>query len=675
MVTKTDFVPLAEHVIPALGGPENIRSVTHCATRLRFAIRDAEKVNKHAVENAPDVVTLVVAGGQHQVVVGNEVPLAYQAVIAQPHMQIKGIKGDTDPVDTDGSTTELDDDDSGKKNPVNAFMDLISALFSPIVWCLAGLGLGKAFLTLFTTLGVLSESSDTYRVFNAAFDGFFYFLPLFLAVTAARKFKADIFIAMATVAPLVYPAIVEIGSRNDVHFLGIPLKTATYTSSVLAPIVAVWIAAYLQHWLERILPGAIRNFFTPLLVVGIMVPLTLLTIGPAMTWLSEAIADGVNGVFRVAPWLGGAIMGAFWQVLVIFGLHSAFQPIFLNELAVDGRIVMAAPLMAAVLAQAAAAAAVWVRSKNSARRKVAGAGTISGFLAGVTEPIIYGVNLPLKYPFYAGCVGGAIGGAIIAQGKNALSTYVFPSLLALPATTSIGSFAAQLIGSGTAIVIAFVTSWFLVPYAEKKFDQTVATPAHETQPASQELAAQPTHADVHEAEPTEHPGPMVSPVASAERSTADIATSAAVVSPIEGTVVDLKNVPDKVFASGAMGTGVGIRPSSGVITSPIEGTVIAAPRSGHAYGIRSASGIEILIHIGVDTVRMNGEGFTTSVSRGDHVTTGQPLGTADLGAIAQSGYDDTTVVVVTNSRKLADVSLDVSPGRSVSHDVLFTVTP
>lgn len=668
MVTKTDFMPLAEHVIPALGGPENIRSVTHCATRLRFKIRDAEKVDKRAVEAAPGVMTLVVAGGQHQVVVGNEVPLAYQAVIAQPKMQVKAVRGDTGPSDTDGSAAEIDDDDSGKKNPVNAFMDLISALFSPIVWCLAGLGLGKAFLTLFTTLDVLSKSSDTYRVFNAAFDGFFYFLPLFLAVTAARKFKTDIFIAMATVAPLVYPAIVEIGTRDDVHFLGIPLKTATYTSSVLAPIVAVWIAAYLQHWLERTLPGAIRNFFTPLLVVAVMVPLTLLTIGPAMAWLSEIIAQGVNSVFHVAPWLGGAIMGGFWQVLVIFGLHWAFQPIFLNELAVDGRIIMGAPLMAAVLAQAAAAAAVWIRSKNSSRKKVAGAGTISGFLAGVTEPIIYGVNLPLKYPFYAGCVGGAIGGAIIAQGKNALSTYVFPSLLALPATTSIGSFAAQLIGSGTAITIAFITSWLLVPYAEKKFDQTSAVPGHEPQPVAQGPTAQPSRSDKHETEPTKHSDSTESP-------TTDVGASTAVVSPIEGTVIDLKDVPDKVFASGAMGTGVGIKPSSGVITSPMEGTVIAAPRSGHAYGIRSVSGVEVLIHVGVDTVKMNGEGFTTSVSRGDHVTTGQPLGTADLGAIAESGYDDTTVVVVTNSQKLADVSLDVSAGRSVSHDVLFTVTP
>ena len=179
----------------------------------------------------------------------------------------------------------------------------------------------------------------------------------------------------------------------------------------------------------------------------------------------------------------------------------------------------------------------------------------------------------------------------------------------------------------------------------------------------------------NDTEPTEHPSSAVSPVASTESSTTDVATSAAVVSPIEGTVIDLKDVPDKVFASGAMGMGVGIKPSSGVITSPVEGTVIAAPRSGHAYGIRSASGVEVLIHVGVDTVKMNGEGFTTSVSRGDHVTTGQPLGTADLGAISASGYDDTTVVVVTNSQKLADVLLDVSAGRSVSHDVLFTVTP
>ncbi|MBY0788440.1 PTS sugar transporter subunit IIA [Corynebacterium parakroppenstedtii] len=247
----------------------------------------------------------------------------------------------------------------------------------------------------------------------------------------------------------------------------------------------------------------------------------------------------------------------------------------------------------------------------------------------------------------------------------------------------IGSFAAHLIGTGTAIVIAFGASWFLLPFAEKRFDDTVAIPAENTssvvpgqgsqQGTRENETAQTTPGDGADATQLQDSNaPSAHPV---ESPATDVATSAAVVSPIEGTVIDLKDVPDKVFASGAMGMGVGIKPSSGVITSPVEGTVIAAPRSGHAYGIRSASGVEVLIHVGVDTVKMNGEGFTTSVSRGDHVTTGQPLGTADLGAISASGYDDTTVVVVTNSQKLADVSLDVSAGRSVSHDVLFTVTP
>lgn len=224
-------------------------------------------------------------------------------------------------------------------------------------------------------------------------------------------------------------------------------------------------------------------------------------------------------------------------------------------------------------------------------------------------------------------------------------------------------------------MIAFITSWFLVPYAEKKTDQAIAIPGHESQSPAQGSTTHAGHEDKRETKPTEHTGSETSRVAPAESPTTGPAASATVVSPIEGTVIDLKDVPDKVFASGAMGTGVGIKPSFGVITSPVEGTVIAAPRSGHAYGIRSASGVEVLIHVGVDTVKMNGEGFTTSVSRGDHVTTGQPLGTTDLGAITQAGYDDTTVVVVTNSRKLANVSPNVSAGRSVSHDVLFTVTP
>lgn len=641
MATKADFQPLATEVLRALGGAENVNSVTHCATRLRFKIADADRVDEAAVKSTNGVLTLVKAGGQHQVVVGNDVPLAYQAITALPGMSAKGVK------DGEAQLQAADNETVKSGNPLNAFIDMISSLFSPIVWCLAGLGLGKAFLTLATNFTSFSADSDTYIVFNAAFDAFFFFLPLFLAATSARYFRVNQYVAMATVAPLVYPAIVELGTRNDVRFFGIPLMTASYASSVIAPVIAVWLAGYLQRWLERVLPGAIRNFFTPLIVVAVMVPVVLLTVGPATAWLSQLIADGVNSVFVHIPWLGGAIMGGFWQVLVIFGLHWAFNPIFLNELAVDGHSFIMATIMAAVLAQAAAALGVFLRTKNDARKKVAGAGVFSGFMAGVTEPIIYGVNLPLKFPFYAGCVGGAVGGAIIAMGGNAFDVYAFPSLLALPAAMNVGSFAAQLVGSGVAIAIGFIGSWILTPMAERRTDAATT----ETGATSLKNSAEATTSE-----------------ATTDGRAVDVRAA------VPGTIIPLNKVADEVFASEAMGKGVGIKPTTGKISSPVAGTVIAAPKSGHAFGIKTADGIEVLVHVGIDTVKMRGDGFDVHVSRGDQVELGQVLVDVDLNAIESAGYDDTTIVVITNTAKLEDVTVVAEENEAVVDEVVITAS-
>ncbi|MEJ5927311.1 beta-glucoside-specific PTS transporter subunit IIABC [Corynebacterium sp. H128] len=624
MVTKQDFAPLAQSVLDAIGGPDNVRTFTHCATRLRFKVADPRRVDESAVSDISGVLSLVKAGGQHQVVIGNDVPLAYQALATLPGMAAKATK--------DSSATPAADSGPKSKNPLNAFMDLISALFTPLVWCLAGLGLGKAFLGLATNFGWLAADSDTYLVFNACFDAFFYFLPIFIADTAARKFKVNTYIAMATVAPLVYPAIVAFSERSDVQLFGIPVSAASYTSSVIAPIFAVWLAGFLQRGLERLLPGALRNFLTPLIVVAVMVPVVLLTIGPATVWASQTIADGINYLFVHAPWLGGAVMGAFWQVLVIFGLHWAFVPVFLNELAIDGHSFMLGALMAPVLAQAAAALAVFLRTKNQNRKKVAGAGVISGFLAGVTEPIVYGVNLPLKLPFYAGCLGGAVGGAIIAMGGNAMNSFVFPSLMALPAAMHYGSFNAQLLGSGVAILIAFIGSWVLTPSAERQHE--MAATAVET-----------------------HVAPTTNTISA----------------PIDGRLIPLDQVPDKVFASGAMGEGAAIEPTGGGVINviaPITGTVLAAPKSGHAYGIKGNNGVEVLVHLGIDTVQLRGEGFNIGVDKGAVVTAGQVIGTADLDVIRQAGYQATTMLIVTNSKKLTKVSPRTSGTASAGEQLI-----
>ena len=635
MATRQDFAPLAERVVAALGGPGNIRSVTHCATRLRFKIRENDKADLQAADAVDGVLTAIHSGGQYQVVIGNDVPFAYEAVTALDGMASKGVK---DSVDEDGAGEEMDADGGDTdKNLLNKFIDLVSALFSPILWCLAGLGLGKAFLTLAETTGLLEETSDTYVILNATFDGIFYFLPLFLALTAARRFKVNQFIALSMMAPLVLPQIVALSEAENVHLFGIPLNSMNYSSSVIPAIIAVWVAGYLQLWLEKVLPGAVRNFFTPLIVVAVMVPLVLLTIGPVTLQLGNWLSDGLNWLLSAAPWLGGAVLGAFWQVFVLFGLHWSLIPVFLNDIAVQGYTLLMGPLLAAVLAQASAAAAVWIRAKDPERKKVAGPGVISGFLAGVTEPIIYGVNLPLKYPFYVGLGSGAVGGAIIGMAHGGMDTFVFPSVLALPAAVNVGTFGMTVLGTVVAVILGFVGTWFVVPMAERKLS-----------------------------------GAAVIADAPAEPKTADVTGQVTVLAPVPGNVVPLEDVDDKVFASGAMGAGVGIEPagrSTVTVTSPVSGKLIAVQKTGHAYGIRGDNGAEVLVHVGIDTVKMGGTGFSTLVERGQHVSAGEALGTVDLAAVAEAGYPATTLVIVTNTKKLTAVtpvaSGDVAGGATI----------
>lgn len=597
-----NYATLARDILDKVGGEHNVVSATHCATRLRLRLKDEAKADKQALSKLPGVITVMQAGGQYQVVIGNNVPKVYEEL-----GKISKLTGDTAP-----------EDEGPKGNILNQFIALISTIFLPVLWTLAGAGLFKAFLAVATSFAWLSPESTTYVILNAAADGLFYFLPLFLAVTAAKRFRTNQFTSMAIAAALVYPAIVELASATEpVTFLGMPVVMMSYTSSVIPIIVAVWLQSYLERGLNKVLPGSVRNFSTPLLVLLVMVPLVLMTVGPVTTLAASGISAGVNAIFGFAPWLAGAIMGGFWQVFVVFGLHWGFVPIMMNDLSTQGFSLLTGPLVAAVLAQAAATLAVAIKTRSAKRRAVAGPGALSGFLAGVTEPAIYGVNLPLKQPFYFGIVGGAIGGAIASLGGSAANAFVFPSLLALPAYLTIGNFTLQLIGTAVAVAIAFGLTLAFGPREEKDADEVV-------EPTAAEIAA--------------------------DRDLVEI------VAPVSGAVVQLDQVKDKVFSSGAMGKGLGIVPAEGRIISPVSGTVVAAMKTGHAYGIRTDQGVEVLVHIGIDTVQMKGEGFTSHVSRGQRIHAGAPLADIDIAAVERAGFDPTVVVLVTNTADLGDVA-------------------
>lgn len=606
---SVDYRSLAGDILAKVGGEANVGSVAHCATRLRFKLKDASKADKAAVEKLPGVIAVMEAGGQFQVVIGNNVPLLYAEL-----GRISQLTGDTDLGEAE------------KGNLFNRFVALISSIFLPFLWTLAGAALLKAFVGAAAYFGWLNPASNTYAVLNASGDAVLKFLPVLLAITAAKRFKANQFTAVVLAGALMYLEITAwTGLKSSpTDFFSIPVPVVSYVGSVIPIIVAVWVQGHFERFLDKHLPSVIRNFTTPLLSLLVMVPVVILTIGPATTYAGQGVSWLIMTVWKFAPWLAGALMGGFWQVFVIFGMHWAFVPVMMVDLQNQGYSVISGALLAPVLAQAGAATAVFFRSKSAKRRELAGPGAISGFLAGITEPIIYGVNLPLKRPFIFGCVGGAIGGAIGAQAGSAMAGFAMPSVLAIPTYLPAGpitfsSFVWQMIGTGLAIVIAFVLT-FLFGVKDS--------------------------ADEAEA-------------------SAVVSGATEVASPMSGELIGLSQVNDKVFAAGALGKGVAVVPTSGQVYAPVAGTVVSAFPTGHAFGIKTDDDLEVLVHIGIDTVALNGKGFTSTVTQGQKVATGDLLASVDLESVKAAGYDPTTVMVITNSAKFAAVL--PAEGHSVTH--------
>ena len=598
-MAKVDYAALAPQLLNDIGGEENISSMTHCATRMRFVLKDESKASNEAVTKLDGVVTVVRASGQYQVVIGNDVPLLYEELIRLTDL-------------TDGDNAPAD----GGGNLFDRFIKMVSALINPVVWTLAGSGLIKAFLTLTTTLGWLKEESTTHTILNAAGDSALYFLPVLLAITSARYFKANEMTAVALAGALVYPEIVALNDAGSpVTFFGIPVVMASYTSSLVPIIVAVWFQSHLQRWLSKLLPSAIRNFSVPLLVLLVMVPLTLITVGPVTTTASNAIASLMNMLFEHVPWVAGAVMGACWQVFVMFGVHWGLVPVMIAQYSDPGFSLMAGPIVPAVLAQAAATLGVMIRTRSKKMRELAGPAALSGFLAGITEPGIYGVNLPLKRPFIYGCIGGAVGGVIVAAGSGATTSFVFPSLIGIPALINHGNLALVVIGMGVAVVVSLALT-LILGFKEAAEEETGSVGSSE---------------DI------------------------DIDPTTALTSPVNGTAMPLENISDPVFSSGALGNGVGVVPADGHVVAPASGTIVTAMDSGHAYGIKTDDGVEILIHVGLDTVNLKGEGFTPKVSAGRRVARGEPLVDVDLKTVRDAGYDPTTILVVTNTASLGAV--------------------
>jgi PTS system beta-glucosides-specific IIC component len=643
VASASKYQTIADDVLRGVGGADNVASVTHCATRLRFRLKDRDLADRPAVEATPGVITVVEAGGQFQVVIGNTVADVYQAIDAR------------------GVATEAAASSGGF---LARAIDLITSIFTPFLWVLAGTGLLKALLAVVVKASPEWAATSSYAILFSAADAVFQFLPILLAITAAKKFKANVYVSVAIACALLYSSTIAVipgpdgatvtlnafaSGGGELTFFGIPVVMISYLSAVIPTILAVYAQSQVERLLTRVLPETLRNFLNPMLTILVIVPLTFLAIGPVSDLVGRGLSSGVNWLWDLSPAAGGAIMGALWQVFVIFGVHWGLVPVMLQDIVSQGYSPLMGALFPAVLAQSGAAAAVFLKTRNRDLKGVAGPATVSAFLAGVTEPAIYGVTLRLKKPFIYACIGGAVGGAIAAAGGSAAEGFILPGAITLTSTIGIGSFGMQLLGSGLAIAIAFVLT-LVLGFTDIPNPPAATTPA---QPA-------PADADASAA-----------PASRGGTGTLTATRVLDVLTPVAGTVVALAAVPDAVFSSGALGAGAAVVPSDGRVVAPVDAEVVTVLP--HAYGLRTATGVELLIHVGIDTVQMGGAGFSPAVATGAQVRAGDLLADVDLAAVRAAGHDTSTVVVVTGGAA-ADEVRTAAEGRVGTGDALLRVT-
>ncbi|EMI1819976.1 PTS beta-glucoside transporter subunit IIABC [Klebsiella variicola] len=593
-----EYKALAQDILNRVGGKENIVSLVHCATRLRFKLKDNGKADAEGLKANPGVIMVVESGGQFQVVIGNHVHDVWQAV-----RQEAGLSDDSEP------TAESVE----KGSLLGQIIDVVSGIFTPFIGVLAASGILKGMLALAVVCGWLTPQQGTYKIWFAASDALFFFFPLFLGYTAGKKFGGNPFVSMVIGGALTHPLMIQAFEASQApgaaveHFLGIPVTFINYSSSVIPIILASWVCCWLERKSNALLPSSMKNFFTPAICLAVVVPLTFLLIGPLATWLSHLLAQGYQIIYAVAPWLAGAAMGALWQVCVIFGLHWGLIPLMINNLTVLGHDSMLPMLLPAVMGQVGAVLGILLKTRD-ARQKVLAGSAFSAGIFGITEPAIYGLTLPLRRPFIFGCVAGAIGGTIVGFSNAHVYSFGFGNIFTVAQMIPPQGLDSTVWGGVVGIFAALIISCGLTFFAGM-------------------------------------------PRASAAPGAVTVAPASAndILAPMSGSVIALEQVPDSTFASGLLGKGVAIIPAVGQVIAPFPGEVASLFQTKHAIGLQSDSGIELLIHVGIDTVKLDGVPFTAHVKEGDRVQAGDLLIEFDRQAILDAGYDLATPIIISNS--------------------------
>ena len=617
------YTNTAKEILKTVGGEDNIESLVHCMTRLRFVLKDESQADDAYMKNIPGVMGVMKKGGQYQVIMGNDVASYFKEL-----QKISTFS-------TNANTTS-----SKKKNPFEAFVDIISSCMSPLIPALLGGGMIKVLLILLPLMGLLDAKGQTYTILAFFGDAPFYFLPIMLAYTAAIKFNVTPMLAVSVAGIMLHPNFVAMVTAGEPVFLfGIPVTLASYSSSVIPILIMVWLMQYIESFFEKIIPTAIKSFMKPLLIILISGFLALVVVGPLGTYAGELLSTIILGIQDKAGWLALGLMAAFMPLIIMTGMHWAFAPIFLIASPATPDILILPAMLASNIAQGAATLAVSLKAKNKNLKQISAAASISALVAGVTEPALYGVNLKLKKPLYAAMISGGIVGIYI--GITGLKSFAFavPSVVSLPQFIGGGSniniFNALVVTVGS-FLLTFILTWIF------GFDE----------------------------EPENAPVPNSEAENTVQSGSGDTKKIAA---PTSGKVVPLEKVADTVFSEKMMGDGIAILPDDNTFVAPFNGTVTTVFPTKHAIGLTSDSGIELLIHIGLETVSLDGKFFTTFVEAGDTITEGQKLVEVALDQLIAAGYDITTPVIVTNTDAYIDIiSKDVTTIKK-SETILYVV--
>lgn len=601
-----NYENLAKSILEKIGGKENVSNLTHCATRLRFNLKDNSKAKTSEIKNINGVMGVVDKGGQYQVIIGNDVNHVYKEVVKIANLDNM----------SSNASEEVDD-----RKPIAKVIDTITGIFTPILPAITAAGMMKAVLALLTAFKLVTTDSQSYQIVNFMADAAFYFLPILLANSAAKKFKCNQYLAMMLGGMLLHPTFVTMVNTakeagTSISVFGLPISLASYSSSVLPIILGVWFMSYVEPIADRVSPKAIKFFTKPLITAVVTGIVLLVVIGPLGYIISDKIGLAIKTLETYASWLVPTLIGGLTPLLVMTGTHYGLIPIGINNRMTMGYDTIIYPgMLASNVSQGGAALAVALKTKNSEIRQLASSAGITA-VCGITEPALYGVNLRFKTPLYSSMIGGAVGGLFLGLFRVCNYSGGSPGFLTLPSYIggdTMMNFVYACIGAVISVAVSFVSC--LVLYKDKE-EVTVKEDENVQRSLGNEII---------------------------------------IASPMKGEIMPLNEVNDETFASEMMGKGVAIKPVDGKVVSPINGIVQTIFKTKHAIGLKSEDGTEILIHIGMDTVQLEGKHFKAYVKDGDKVKIGDTLIEFDTEAIKKEGYELTTPVIVTNTNDYLEV--------------------